>query len=190
MNRLKLNQQKRSRKFLLIVFTVGMMVTLFGCGEKTAPREKTSKTAASKEVKKPVDSEAKGKKEASSQELAYHYDPMGKKDPFKPFVKEEKLPEGGMERGPLTPLQKYSLNELKLVAVVVGLDNPKAMVEDSKGDGYIIGKGTLIGNKYGEVIDIRENEVVIVEKDIDPRSGEALERTVSLVLEKSEEEEL
>jgi len=92
--------------------------------------------------------------------------------------------------GPITPLQKYTLSELKLVAIIVGLGNPKAMVEDSKGDGYIIRKGTLIGDKYGEVTEIRRNEVVVVEKEIDPNSGEIVQKNVSLILRKPEEEEL
>ena len=121
--------------------------------------------------------------------LAYHYNPMGKKDPFKPLIKvEKKIAERMMIEGPLTPLQKYNLTELKLVAIVVGLGHPRAMVEDSKGDGYILSKGTFIGDSYGVVTEIKENEVVIVEKEVDPSSDEIVQREVSLILYKPEEE--
>ena len=95
-----------------------------------------------------------------------------------------------MSEGPLTPLQKYTLTELKLVAIIMEQENPRAMVEDSKGDGYILSKGTLIGDQHGEVSEIKKNEVVVVEKLIDPNSGEIIKRNVSLILYKTEEEEL
>jgi Tfp pilus assembly protein PilP len=82
------------------------------------------------------------------------------------------------------------LAELKLVAIITGTENPEAMVEDSKGDGYIIKKGTLIGDRYGEVVEIEKNEVFILEKEIDQSSGEIVYSKVSLILHKPEEEEL
>ena len=119
------------------------------------------------------------------------YDPMGKKDPFLPLVKEEgKLIDPLLAQGPLTPLQKYPLAELKLVAVLQAGEQSKAMVEDSKGDGYILSKGTLIGDKFGEVVQIKDNEVLIVEKEVDVSSGEIIEKNASLILHKPEEEEL
>jgi Tfp pilus assembly protein PilP len=102
----------------------------------------------------------------------------------------EGIDEQVMSEGPLTPLQRYTLAELKLVAVIVAGDQSKAMVEDGKGDGYILSKGTLIGTKHGEVADIKQNEVVIVEKEINPSTGGVIQKRVSLVLHKSEEEEL
>ena len=93
-------------------------------------------------------------------------------------------------QGELTPLQRYDLTELKLVAIIVAGDNSKAMVEDSKGDGYIISKGTLIGDKYGEFEEIKSNEVVVIEKEVDPTTDEIISKEVSLILHKPEEEEL
>ena len=87
-------------------------------------------------------------------------------------------------------MQKYSLAELRLVAVLLAGAQSKAMVEDAKGDGYILSKGTLIGDNYGEVVEIKDNEVLIAEKEVDPISGEIVQRTVSLILHKPEEEEL
>ena len=55
-------------------------------------------------------------------------------------------------------------------------DQSKAMVEDSKGDGYILSKGTLIGDNYGEVVEIKNNEVLIVEKEVDLSSGEIVRK--------------
>lgn len=165
---------------------------LTACGEKPQRLEKKEiKTTLKKKSGKTVKSALKDEKEKSEEVVAYHYDPMGKKDPFKPLIREEKkITEKVLIKGPLTPLQKYTLAELKLVAIIMGIKDSKAMVEDSKGDGYIISKGTPIGDRYGEVAEIKRNEVIIVEKEIDPDSGEIIHKNVSLILYKPEEEEL
>jgi len=186
------NRRSRGFSFALLFFITGFLFNLPACtNEKPKTPEKkigdTSKKVKKKSVKKVV----KGKEEPSKEVVSYHYDPMGKKDPFKPLIKEgKKISDIILGRGPLTPLQKYTLAELKLVAIITGTENPEAMVEDSKGDGYIIKKGTLIGDGYGEVFEIKRNEVVIIEKEIDQSSGEIIYSKVSMILHKSEEEEL
>lgn len=187
-------RKERSKGFcFLVLFLIGgLLFNITACGEKSQPPEKKKiETTPKKISRKKVKPTLKDKKEAPQEVIVYHYDPMGKKDPFKPLIKEEKkIAERMLSQKPLTPLQKYTLAELKLVAIVIGLENPKAMVEDSKGDGYILSKGTLIGDKFGEVSEIKRNEVVIMEKGIDFSSGEIIHKNVSLFLYKSEEEEL
>ena len=178
-----------------LFFIIAVILCVSGCGEKSqAPVKKESAVSAKKVIKKKVKKsikEVKDKEKASEEVVAYHYDPKGKKDPFKPVVFEEKkITQNDMSEGPLTPLQKYTLTELKLVAIIMEQENPRAMVEDSKGDGYILSKGTLIGDQHGKVSEIKKNEVVVVEKLIDPDSGEIIKRNVSLILYKTEEEEL
>ena len=162
------------------------------CGGNSKPHEeKKAETTAKTTVSRKSPKTVKKVEVPLLEETAYHYDPMGKKDPFLPLIKEgDKISENLFGKGPLTPLQKYSLAELKLVAVLQAGDQSKAMVEDSKGDGYILSKGTLIGDKYGAVTQIKHNEVVIVEKEIDDSTGEINEKPVSLILHKPEEEEL
>jgi len=178
--------------FLALFIIVSVLFILASCGEKSQLPEQKKIETTSKEIdKKPVTPALKDEKEASEEGVAYHYDPMGKKDPFKPLIREErKTAEKILMQKPLTPLQKYTLAELKLVAIVIGLENPKAMVEDPKGDGYILSKGTLIGDKFGEVTEIKRNEVVVVEKEVDYSSGEIVHIKVPLILHKPEEEEL
>lgn len=178
--------------FLGLFIILGLLFNLASCGEKSQPPEKKKiETASKKIIREPVKPEIKDKKKDSEEVVAYHYDQMGKKDPFRPLIKEEKrTAEKMLVQGTLTPLQKYTLAELKLVAIVIGLEDSKAMVEDPKGDGYILSKGTLIGNKFGEVTEIKRNEVVVVEKEVDFGSGEIVQKKVSLILYKPEEEEL
>ena len=191
MRKLK-KERSRGFCFLALFITVGVLFILASCGEKSQPPEKKKiETTSKKVIKKPVKPVLKDEREDSEEVVAYHYDPMGKKDPFKPLIREERTTaEKILMQKPLTPLQKYTLAELKLVAIVIGLENPKAMVEDPKGDGYILSKGTLIGDKFGEVTEIKRNEVVVVEKEVDYSSGEIVHKKVSLILYKPEEEEL
>ena len=196
MKKEKKERKKRSRDFcfLALFFVTGFLFILPACGDdKPKSQEKKIGTTSEKAKKKSVKKAVIEKKESHKEVVKYHYDPMGKKDPFKPLVREGvRISIAGSILGgaPLTPLQKYTLAELKLVAIITGTKNPEAMVEDSKGDGYIIKKGTLIGDSYGEVVEIERNEVVILEKEIDQSSGEIVYSKVSLILHKPEEEEL
>jgi len=179
--------------FTVLFFVAGFLTFVSGCGEQPKPPGKQKADAVKPAAaKQPVAKATEDAKKATLDTAAYHYDPMGKIDPFLPLVRDvEGMSEQMMaDDGPLTPLQRYTLAELKLVAVIVAGDQSKAMVEDSKGDGYILSKGTLIGNKHGEVAEIKHNEVVIMEKEINPSSGGIIQKKVSLILHKPEEEEL
>ena len=168
------------------------LLSLSACGGNSKPPEKAvSETAVKKAEKKAVPKETEVSTDSDQNATAYHYDPMGKKDPFLPLIRESgTITDKMLGQGPLTPLQKYSLAELRLVAVLLAGDQSKAMVEDAKGDGYILSKGTLIGDNYGEVVEIKKNEVLIAEKEVDSLSGEIVRKNVSLILHKPEEEEL
>jgi len=113
------------------------------------------------------------------------YDPTGKRDPFRPFVKAEEpvQPKGVV----LSPLQRYDLSQLKLVAIIVGVGEERAMVEDAEGKGYIIRRGTYIGNRFGRVKEILPDRVIVVEKYRD-YLGRVRTREVVLKLHPVEEE--
>lgn len=64
---------------------------------------------------------------------------------------------------PLSPLENIKLERLKLVAIVLTPEGNKAMIEDFKGQGYIITPGTYIGSNNGRVSRILKNKVVIEE---------------------------
>jgi Tfp pilus assembly protein PilP len=105
----------------------------------------------------------------------FSYSPLGKVDPFQPFFLEEEVSIAGGEAGggemdgdaglearmqrileklrePKTELQRYSLSELTVTAIVKTGDEVKAMVTDPEGRGFVLEKGTYIG-KMGGVVD-------------------------------------
>lgn len=122
-----------------------------------------------------------------SKPSSYVYDPTGKPDPFKPFILEVKRSKEEADKA-LQPLQRYELSQLKLVAIIWNIDNPRALVEDSAGKGYIITKGSYVGNNQGKVTGILENEIVITEEAADI-FGETKTKETRIKLRTGAEEE-
>lgn len=91
------------------------------------------------------------------------YDPTGKRDPFRPFDLAPTFEDDGTR----TELEKYSIGQLRLTAVLDGLPVPKAIVENSAGRGFTIEKGTKIGTNKGEVVEILSDKVLILETTVD-----------------------
>jgi type IV pilus assembly protein PilP len=91
------------------------------------------------------------------------YDPTGRRDPFRP-PRVNQLLVGGSER---TPLQRYELGQLRLVAVIYDTGDPRAVVEDEGGLGYIIKVGTKIGVNDGVVRGIERGRVLVEEESVD-----------------------
>jgi type IV pilus assembly protein PilP len=91
------------------------------------------------------------------------YTSVGKRDPFRSFLAElESAGRGIASRCP-TPLGRFGIDQLRLVAVVTGLDDPVAMVEAPNGVGYNLRRGTCIGRNGGVIAAVRTGEVVISE---------------------------
>ena len=91
----------------------------------------------------------------------YSYSPVGKTDPFRPIA-----PPVEPIKNP-TPLEKWDLAQLKLIAVVMGPSQPYAMVEDPKGKGHTIRRGDRIGKNRGRVVGISTRKVTIKEEAYD-----------------------
>lgn len=96
--------------------------------------------------------------------VEYAYSPVGKRDPFRSTVDEKLGPAGDAPLVPnCGPLCKWELDQLRLVAVISGVSNPLAMVEDPTGRGYIVRRGTFVGKRNGKITQIRSGEVVVTE---------------------------
>lgn len=65
--------------------------------------------------------------------------------------------------GPKTPLEYYDVDSYKLVLIMSGIPQPKALVLDPKEKSYVLTEGTKIGNRGGKVVAITETEVRIEE---------------------------
>ncbi len=164
------------------------MVFLFGlgaCGGGAPPSSlppKTKSPAVEKKKEEPA-KEAEKKEPEKKEEPVYAYNPAGKPDPFKPFIQLTPVREGS--RTALTPLQKYDISQLKLVAIISKPEGNIALVEDATGKGYFLKKGTWIGKNDGKVTKILKDKVIIEEvyQDI---FGQTKTNEISLPLHKSE----
>ena len=85
------------------------------------------------------------------------------RDPFRPMTLRAKVDNSARKRENLSPLERLELSQLKLVGIVWDAKDPRAMVEDSGGLGYVIKVGTPIGSNDGKVKAIHQNEVVVEE---------------------------
>ena len=91
------------------------------------------------------------------------YDATGRRDPFRPPRANQTTLLGEAR----TPLQRYDLGQLRLVAVIYDAQNPRAVVEDDAGLGYIVRVGTPIGANGGAVKNIEQGKLRVSEESID-----------------------
>ena len=104
------------------------------------------------------------------------YDPGDRVDPFEPLFRDEpeapavaeaEADEPARPARRLTPLERVDLSQLKLVGIIRAPSGDRALVEEASGKGYIITRGTYIGIHSGQVVEIRENGIVVEEKHRD-----------------------
>lgn len=142
------------------------------CGEKKqAPR----RAAAPAPSSQPAAGSLGGER---GPEVEVPYSSVGKRDPFKSFIPELRATSGPVSAKCRTPLGRFELDQLRLVAVVTGLADPVAMVEAPSGVGYAIRKGACLGKNGGVVAAIRSGEVVVSEWTIKADGSQEKTQTV------------
>jgi len=128
-----------------------------GCSDDDAADKNAAKTAAPRTARNSA---------AESPALAaeYHYDPTDKVDPFRSYVRRQVTfdPEGNA-----SPLERFDLTQLSVMGIIWGLDEPRALVRDPTGKGYIVRAGTPIGKNKGRILRIEDNKVVVKETYLD-----------------------
>jgi type IV pilus assembly protein PilP len=100
-------------------------------------------------------------------EISNRYDPKGRVDPFLPLLQEKEVVMPDSEEKPKrmrTPLEKLSLSQIKLVAVILMKNRQIAMVEDATGKGYEVMIGTYMGKNSGQVSKINQSSIVVKEE--------------------------
>ena len=186
----KSRQKKEVQKDRGSRIFLGFVLLLFilyagGCGGGTTPSPIAKKEKASSVEKKADPKAVAGQKEPEQKEgKEYSYNPSGKPDPFKPFIQ---ITAKESRTVPLTPLQRYEISQLKLVAIISAPDgNHIALVEDSTGKGYFLKKGTWVGSNDGKVTKILKDKVLIEEpyQDI---FGKTKTNEISIMLHRTEE---
>ena len=156
--------------------------------EPDALQQKDEIPTAAASVKEP---ESTGTKDEEKKVSTRIYDPTKRLNPFLPLFREDNKETVAdktdkskrKKRIPQTPLEKISLNQLKLVAIIRSSSGNKALVEDNTGKGYIIKNGTYIGLNSGIVTQINASSV-IVEEEIENLLGELILQNTEIKLQK------
>lgn len=176
------------------ILLLGTILALGSCGGEAPKATKVPMPPVGKKAPTPAPtpgptpSMVESKAEPALMEK-YVYDPKGKPDPFKPLIVEKKETASGKPKPSsmeaalesATPLERMDLGQLKLVAVVWNIPNPKGMVEDSTGKGYILSIGTPIGKNKGKVTQINSLGIVVTER-FEDSMGKFKSRQVTLKL--------
>lgn len=118
-----------------------------------------------------------------SSDLAYAYSPIGKRDPFRSLFDQLQREESGP---PLTELQRFEIDQLRLVAIISRIATPYAMVEDPRSKGHTLTRGTLIGKNWGRVAQINP-ECVVIKEEYRDYTGRKVTNNTSMCLPKPAE---
>ena len=121
----------------------------------------------------------------ASPEDTYRYDPAGKRDPFfSPLYRVTEQATTSDEAK--TPLQRLDLGQFKVVGIILETAEPKALIEDNSGLGYIVTSGTLIGPNGGVIKSIKPDRILVEEYETDfYGKRQALEKEMPLTVAES-----
>ena len=173
----------RKNKMIKAVGAVAiLMIAVFGCGKKDVPPPPdAAKTAAG--AKLPVQALSSS---AKAPVIPERYDFTGKKDPFRSYVvvTKAKLPLPPISDKHL-PIQQYEVNQFKVLGIITGLAENRAMVLDPTGKSYVIKDGSLIGPHNGRVTKIMPTFIEVTEQYRED-SGKIMNRVVKLTLPRKE----
>jgi type IV pilus assembly protein PilP len=142
------------------LLAVTAAVLLAACGGKPDAPRPAPKAAPAAQAKAAAPA-AQPAPEAEAQP-EWSYSSAGKRDPFRSYLAELDAPSQAASRC-ATPLGRFDVEQLRLVAVVTGLDDPVAMVEGPNGVGYSLRRGACIGKNGGTISAVRSGEVVVSE---------------------------
>jgi type IV pilus assembly protein PilP len=153
----------------MISALLGGFVLLSGCGETPPEAPPVVPPPVKRAVQAPAPDSAKMEvppPDASQSAPAFVYDPAGRRDPFESLVALKK-PTGPALDAPKTPLQGYELGQLRLIGVIIGKGQPRAMVVAPDGKSYILTKGVRVGKNEGIVKNITSEAVTIEEQYVE-----------------------
>ncbi|HUH65731.1 MAG TPA: pilus assembly protein PilP [Syntrophales bacterium] len=147
------------------------------------------------ETKAPVAGTAETKNVDAKTLATYKYNPIGKPDPFKPFIEQELSSKKKAASGPLpiSPLQREGTEKFKLVGISSDDHHRIAIVQDVKGKAYPIFLGTYIGLNGGRVVEILPDRIIIEEtikaddKRVEDKQAKSMRLTIKLRKDEGEE---
>ena len=153
------------------------------CGSPPPPPRKAAPAAPAARTADETDT-------SQQQQTMYVYSPIGKRDPFMNVYgaregSERLRPEGRKA----TPLQKWSLDQLRLALTVTGTASPMAMLEDPEMRGWPVRIGDFVGKNWGKVTSIQRDQIVVTETITDRNTGRVYPQNITIQVPQSKEEQ-
>jgi type IV pilus assembly protein PilP len=140
---------------------------LVACSEEEPPPP-----APAKKVVAPAKASDVAGVVAPEQEQRYVYNPSGRRDPFQPLLLLTRQPKGAeINDEPLTPLQTYEIGQFRLIGIIVGKGESRALVVAPDGKSYILQRDIKIGRNGGKVTEV-QREMVLVEERFEDFAGD------------------
>lgn len=174
------------RNFTYLILAAVLCVCLAACVEEETPSPRQATTVKSKPPAKsvaPPQEDAVEKEQQEEEEFVYISE--GRRDPFLPLTMIKKPVIKVVDEEPQTPLQSYDVAQYKLIGVIVGMGDPKAMVVAPDGKSYVLAKGIKIGKNNGVIVDITSESVSIQETYYD-FSGNVIENIQEITVPRRE----
>ena len=173
---------RKNDLFLAVIAVLLVTMGTFGCSAKESVSPST--------VAKPAAGARTAVQRRSSSTVTpiplERLDFSGKKDPFRSYVVAAKAK---LALPPLSgkqlPIQMYEVGQFKILGIITGLAENRAMVQDPAGKSYVIKTGALIGSRNGRLLNIQPNALEISEQYRED-NGKISNRVVRLTLSRKE----
>lgn len=170
---MKQNLQKNSiiKVMLVVAFAIVALQSIQGCN-KSEQQQTQASAVKSTPVAEMQQAKVVQKTISSSLKLSSppvnQFDFSTKKDPFKPYVviKPAATSAENMKNNLKSslPIHSFDISQFKLIGVVTGSKENKAMVTDPNGKGYVLKVGMSIGKNEGRITAITNGGVEILEQ--------------------------
>ena len=163
-------------------FLAALVVLAAACGSPPPPPRRAPAPPAA--AKPADDTDA-----TQQQQTMYVYSPVGKRDPFQNALAAKEETRMRPEGRKATPLQKWSLDQLRLALTVTGTASPMAMLEDPELRGWPVRIGDFVGKNWGKVTSIQRDQIVVTETITDRNTGRVYPQNITIQVPQSKSEE-
>jgi type IV pilus assembly protein PilP len=167
------------RRLAISLIVIILPLALISCGDE--PADTNVRATAKMPAPKKVVKKRAAKKKAVVVAKAKAGEPAIRealRNPFLSYI----TPEATTEERVRGPLECCELGLFRLMAVISGIDNPRALIMAPDGKKYITKKGDIIGLKSGKIVKIAKNKVVVEERMKDSSGATVVKEFVEIKL--------
>jgi type IV pilus assembly protein PilP len=177
--------KRKNRALAALLLLLLALPTACKKEEKPAPPPEPKKPAP----QKPAQPATAVQNQATSAKPPARIDFSRKTDPFKAYAPAVAAPTPAapqaapIRTGDQLPIQSFDVAKFKLVGIIAGINQNRALIIDPTGKGYVVQEGMEIGTSQGRITRITASSVEVVES-FKADNGRIKKRKVVLTLAK------